>query len=339
MEDIKTKLGAKIVVIGGGTGSFVLLNGLKNYAHDLTALVSMADDGGSTGILRDEYGALPPGDIRQCLVALSSSPRVRDLFNYRFDQGSLGGHVFGNLFLTALQSMTGSFAAAIDLAEQVLRVEGEVVPVTLDDIQLVIRDDKREITGQKHAAYGKINSRHPVVKVKKRAGRGAVKINPVAEKAIMTADLIVIAPGNLYGSLAPALTIPGMGENLAKTKAKKIYVSNLINKPNHAKDYSVSDYANELERIAGKNFLDYVIYNTREPSQQLLDKYAADGELPIIIDREKLRDAHYKAIGAKLLAGEIWHGTNKRDPLAKQRTLIRHDSDAVARAIMKIYFS
>lgn len=337
--DMKKVFGAKIVVIGGGTGSFVMLSGLKNYTHDLTALVSMADDGGSTGVLRDEYGALPPGDVRQCLVALSSSPRVRDLFSYRFDQGSLSGHVFGNLFLTALQNMTGSFAAAVDLAEDVLRVDGHVVPVTLDDIELVVRDGGRVIRGESEVSYGQIHSNNPKITVEKKTGRGRVKLNPEAEQALMSADLVVIAPGNLYGSLAPALAIPRMGEVLKRTSAKVIYVPNLVNKSGQTDDYGVTDYADEIERIAGGKIIDYVIYNINEPSPELLNKYAAAGETPVKIDKEALREAHYKTIGAKLLAGQIWQNKSKKDPLAAQRTLIRHDPDATARAIMKIYFS
>ena len=134
-----TTNGPKIVVIGGGTGSFTLLSGLKHYAKDVTALVNMADDGGSTGLLRDELGVLPPGDVRQCLVALSNSPKVRELFSYRFDNGSLKGHAFGNLFLTALEKMTGSFAEAIDVADEVLNVRGRVIPVTLDNVHLIMR--------------------------------------------------------------------------------------------------------------------------------------------------------------------------------------------------------
>lgn len=134
--DSSRRLGAKIVVIGGGTGSFTVLTGLKHYVSHITALVNMADDGGSTGILRDELGALPPGDVRQCLVALSDSPKVRDLFNYRFEEGSLKGHAFGNLFLSALEKMTGNFAEGVELASEVLNITGRVEPITLDNVTL-----------------------------------------------------------------------------------------------------------------------------------------------------------------------------------------------------------
>ncbi len=332
-------LGAKIVVIGGGTGSFVVLSGLKNYATDITALVSMADDGGSTGQLRDELGVLPPGDVRQCLVALSSSPRARELFNYRFDKGSLSGHAFGNLFLTALEKMTGSFVSAVDLAEEVLRVEGRVLPITLDDIVLTVKSGRHTYKGQFMVSHQTFTSKtRPKIGVQKKSG-GRVKANPEAIKAIEAADLVVIAPGNLYGSLAPVLVTPGIGQALRQTKARTLYVTNLVTKPGQTDSFMVHDFAAEIERMAGGEFLDYVIYNVHQPSKILLEKYAASGELPVEIDAAVLKQQHYCAKGAELLAGQIWHNPNDKDPIAATRTLIRHDPDAVARAIMKIYFS
>lgn len=350
--------GAKIVVIGGGTGSFVVLSGLRNYAHDITALVSMADDGGSTGQLRDEYGALPPGDVRQCLVALSSSPKVRELFNYRFDGGSFSGHSFGNLFLTALEQMTGDFAKAVELAEDVLRVEGHVVPITLDPVVINLDHGAKKILRHEREIDGiKFVKKHPKLWLEKtstgmdesdknanarnlpRVISRKPKFNPAAEKAILDADIVVVAPGDLYKSIGPALVVPGVGKALAHTKAKIVYIANLVNKPGQEDDFSVADYADEIERFAGGQFLDYVIYNTHQPSRKLLERYAKEGELPVEIDSAKLHAAHYFAKGAELLAGEIWSNPNSRDPIAGQRTLIRHDPDAIARAIMKIYFS
>ena len=193
--------GVKIVVIGGGTGSFTLLSGLKKYTHSITALVNMVDDGGSTGQLRDELGVLPAGDVRQCLVALSSSPKVRDLFNYRFDEGSMKGHAFGNLFMAALEKMTGSFAEAVELASEVLGVNGRVFPITLDDTTMSIKlKDGTTVNGQHAAESLQIpRGERPWLELKPPAG-----INPRARQAILDADLVVIAPGLLYGSLAPA---------------------------------------------------------------------------------------------------------------------------------------
>jgi len=331
----ETKFGAKIVVIGGGTGSFVVLSGLKNYARDLTALVNMADDGGSTGQLRDELGVLPPGDVRQCLVALSRSPRVRDLFNYRFDEGSLAGHAFGNLFLAALEKMTGSLATAIDLADEVLNVDGQVIPITLDQITICLDHGGKEILRHERNIDGaQFVRRAPKVWLEPRP-----KVNEAAITAIMGADVVVVAPGSIYKSLAPALVVPGVGRALRKTTARKIYISNLVNKPGQTDGFKVHDLAAEVERLAGGEFLDYVIYNVHQPSRKLLERYAADGELPVEIDAAALKSAHYKARGAELLAGEVWQNPNAKDPIGKQRTLIRHDPDATARAIMKIYFS
>jgi uncharacterized cofD-like protein len=327
--------GAKIVVIGGGTGSFAVLSGIKNYATDITALVNMADDGGSTGQLRDELGVLPTGDARQCLVALSRSPRVRDLFNYRFDDGALEGHPFGNLFLAALEKMTGSFANAIDLADEILNVEGRVVPITLDQITLCLdHGDKEVLRHERDIDNAKFVRLRPKLWLEPEP-----KVNDDAVQAIMDADIVVISPGNIYRSIGPSLIVPGVGDVLRKTSARKIYVSNLVNKPGQTDGFAVHDYVSELERLAGGEFIDYVIYNVHQPSKKLLEKYAAEGELPVEIDAAALREANYKAKGAELLADEIWENTNKKDPITAQRTLIRHDPDATARAIMKIYFS
>jgi uncharacterized cofD-like protein len=210
------KRGPKIVVIGGGTGSFSVLSGLKNYAHDITAIVNMSDDGGSTGILRDELGVLPPGDIRQCLVALSQSDQImRDLFNYRFAEGTFEGHSFGNLFLTALEKVTGSFDAAVGTASQVLNISGRVVPVTLTNSQLVLaRADGTRLTGQ-HAIEGAQLTPRPKLSL-----TPSPTLNPEAAATIAAADLIVIAPGNLYASLAPTLIVPGLGAAVAGSPAK-----------------------------------------------------------------------------------------------------------------------
>ncbi|PLS80787.1 hypothetical protein CYG49_04140 [Candidatus Saccharibacteria bacterium] len=329
-------LGPKIVVIGGGTGSFTLLSGLKHYARDITALVNMADDGGSTGQLRDELGALPPGDVRQCLVALSNTPKVRELFNYRFEEGSgLKGHAFGNLFLTALEKMTGSFGEAVELAGEVLNITGRVEPVTLSDVKLCIKTSDGTITrGEFNIANLTFNGQRPEIWLEPEPA-----INPAAAKAIAQADVIVVAPGNLYGSLAPALVVPGIGEALAAAKAKKVYICNLVTKPGQTDGFSVLDYADELERFAGTQFLDYVVYNAAKPSDDLLGKYAKEGEFAVEFDELGAKERHYKTIAARLISDEIWQGGQAHDPIAHARTLIRHDSDRAARQLMKIFFS
>lgn len=326
--------GASFVVIGGGTGSFTLLSGLKNYVQDITALVNMADDGGSTGQLRDELGVLPPGDIRQCLVALSDSPKVRDLFNYRFEEGTLSGHAFGNLFLTALEKMTGNFAEAVELASEVLNVTGRVEPVTLTNITLCADGaDGQPVKGEYTIAHSELTAR-PNIWLEPEA-----VANPRALEVILNADVVVIAPGNLYGSLAPALAVPGIGEALRATTASCVYVANLVTKPGPTAGYKVHDFADEVERLAGGQFLDYVICNTSQPSAQLLEKYALEGEYGVEIDNEEISKRPWKAKGAAIIARDMWDGAQSSDPLAATRSFIRHDPDAVARQLMRIYFA
>lgn len=323
----------KIAVIGGGTGSFTLLSALKEHTSQIAALVNMADDGGSTGVLRDELGVLPSGDIRQCLVALSDSPRVRALFNYRFDEGSLKGHAFGNLFLSALEKMTGDFGSGVELASEVLNIRGTVEPVTLTNVTLAMRNGRGAvIKGEFQIADMDFQVDKPELWLEPDA-----EPNPQALRAIETADIVVIAPGNLYGSLAPALVVPGIGEALAQTKAFCVYVCNLVTKPGQTDGFKVGDFADEIERFAGRSFLDAVLYNTERPSEELLEKYAKLGEKSVGYDETALIKKPYLAAGAKLLSGTVWRNTNTSDPIAASRTLIRHDSDAVANAIIKLY--
>ena len=335
MSPAETK-SPKVVVIGGGTGSFTLLSSLKDYTPNITALVNMADDGGSTGQLRDELGVLPPGDVRQCLVALSRSPRVRELFNYRFDQGTLKGHAFGNLFLTALEKMTGNFGDATELAGEVLNIVGRVEPITHDKVTLVMESSDGKVTEGEfqigHADFGKHT--RPIIRLKPDAS-----INPLAKEAIEQADIVVIAPGNLYGSIAPALVVKGVPEALASTKAKKVYVCNLVTKPGQTDGFTVDEYATEIERFLDGVQLDVVLYNSVKPSDSLIKRYAHEGEFPVEWDEKVLETKHYDARGMALVADEVWENKNANDPIAHARTLIRHNSDMVARELMRLFFA
>jgi uncharacterized cofD-like protein len=328
------KIDQKIVVIGGGTGSFTLLSGLKQYANNITALVNMADDGGSSGLLRDELGVLPPGDIRQCLVALSDASQLRELFNYRFDEGTLKGHSFGNLFLSAVEKMTNNFQDSIDLSSKVLRIQGTVLPITTDKSHLVIYDENGTKTkgefkiGQMD--FGKI--RRPKIVLEPKA-----KITLAAEQAILEADVVVIAPGNLYGSLAPALIVDGVSKALVETSATIIYVCNLVTKPLQTDDFFVHDYVSEIERFIGAQVVDYVIYNTDEPTPAMLRKYSNEGEFMVEFDLEKLSHQKYKAIGLPLIATTLISEEIKNaDPIGHSRSLIRHNNDILARELVRI---
>lgn len=323
----------KIAVIGGGTGSFTILSGLKYETRDIAALVNMADDGGSTGQLRDEHGVLPPGDIRQCLVALSKVKETRDLFDYRFEEGALKGHAFGNIFLTALEKMTGNFAAGVELASEILDIVGVVEPITLTNVTLAMKDGRRTVRGEYQISQMDFRSKAlPKLWLEPRA-----EANPKAIAAIMQADMVIVAPGNLYGSLAPALIVPGIGQALRKSKAFKVYVCNLVTKPGQTDGFQVHDFASEVERLAGGSFLDAVLFNTGMPSDELLEKYAHDGELSVTWDEHVLKKASYIAVGADLLSNKIWSSKGSSDPIASSRTLIRHDTRVLAKSIMDLY--
>ncbi len=321
-----------IVVIGGGTGSFTLLSGLKGYTKNITALVNMADDGGSTGILRDELGVLPPGDVRQCLVALSESPQaLRDLFNYRFpDTTSLAGHSFGNLFLSAVEMMSNDFVDGISLASEILKITGKVIPMTLVKTKLHLASDGGEVVGQHVIANMPLHPKeHPRLWLIPKA-----KLNPAARQAIADADLVVIAPGDLYGSLLPALLVEDVAEALQTTPAQVMYVCNLVNKPHQTKDFKVQDYVAEIGRFVGPDTIDTVLYNTDEPSTELLKAYALEGEYPVIVNEAELQTEPYRAIGGTFLSHES-QTRNPNDHLI-QRSLIRHDAKAVTKLLQKL---
>ncbi len=315
----------KVVVIGGGTGNFSVLRGLKNYPVDLSAVVSMADDGGSTGILRDELGVLPPGDVRQCLVALSnSSSMMRSLMNYRFEQGGLGGHSFGNLLLSALEKVTGSFEKSVEEVGKILAIKGKVIPVTIHQVRLkMILNNHKVLEGEKEVYLSEeIDHGYKSIFLEPYA-----KANPRAIDEIMNADLVVLGPGGLYTSLIPNLLVEGVCEALRKTVAKKVFIVNLMNRKGQTTGFTVSAYLKELSQFIGSDIFDYIIVNNQNPSQHLIERYAEEGEL-IFND---LQDDE-RVIIAPLL-GEFKEGI--RGDLLK-RSLIRHDSKKLAQELMKI---
>ncbi|HSX29039.1 MAG TPA: gluconeogenesis factor YvcK family protein [Candidatus Saccharimonadales bacterium] len=313
-----------IVVIGGGTGPVSVLSALKDASVAVTALVGMADSGGSTGMLRDELGVLPPGDVRKALVALARAPQMRDLFTYRFDSGSLAGHSFGNLFLTAVEKMSDNFVEAVELASSLLNIHGRVLPITLDKVTLVLKEQNGHIIRGEAALDKDIRFSTP---------RPAVRLEPVAHitpeaaVAIAKADAILIAPGSLYGSLAAVLVVDGVAEALSTTQAPKIFVCNLVTEQGQTDDFAVHDFADEIERFLDhKVKLDYVLYNTHKPEHALLKRYAEEGRTWVPYHPDVLSTKHYTAIGDNFVA----------PPTDNHRTFIRHNGQVVANHILKI---
>ena len=314
----------KVVVIGGGTGNYTVLKGLKHHPLDLTAIVSMADDGGSTGILRDELGVLPPGDVRQCLVALSHSTELmRSLMNYRFENGGLGGHSFGNLILSALEKVTGSFEKAIDEVAKILVIKGKVIPVTTHEVRLkMILNDRTVLEGEREIYLSqKIDQGYRTLFLEPYP-----TANPRALEAIHEADLIVLGPGGLHTSLIPNLLVAGVSKAIRQSKAKKVFIVNLMNRKGQTTGYAASHYCHEVNRYIGEDIFDFILVNEQMPSQAQIDMYAEEGEL-----------VRNDLVGARIIESKFLGGLEKKvqNDMMK-RNLIRHDPEALTKELINI---
>lgn len=311
----------RIVTIGGGTGSFAVLTALRDYPVRLSAIVSMADDGGSTGVLRDQYGVLPPGDVRRALVALSRSREtLRDLFNYRFRGGDLRGHSFGNLFLTALEKTTGSFSRALKEAGQILNICGDVIPVTLERARLTARlHDGTILHGETNIDIPKERGRAPIEKVWLTPH---VRLNPRAREALAAADAVVIGPGDLYTSIIPNLLVSGMSVAIRRAKAKKIYLANMMTKRGETDGFTAADFVREVERYLGHGVLDYVVINSRRPRPEVLRRYRLKGAAFVSPEVIVARGGRPRYV--------------VRDLLSREGTLVRYDQKKLAQAILAL---
>jgi uncharacterized cofD-like protein len=326
----------KIVTIGGGTGSFTLLSGLKKYPLDISAIVSMADDGGSTGILRDELGVLPPGDVRQCLVALSdSSEMLRKLMNYRFEKGGLKGHNFGNIFLSALEKINGNFSKGIEEAIKILNVKGEVIPVTDTDTNLFMELKN----GKKLRGEEDINHNFDIerVGIKKNYLFPRAKANKKAIEKIIHADIIVIGPGNHYCSIIPNLLVDGICEAIRKSKARVVFNCNLTNKKGQTENFYLDKYVLEVNKYIGKNRIDFVTFNTKKPSANLIKKYERQEGKNMIVnfDGNGIHSEKFKVVKADMLDRKKIK-KNISDPISDSRSFIRHDCEKLAKVLMNI---
>jgi uncharacterized cofD-like protein len=317
------------VAFGGGTGLSSLLRGLKSYVGrrrgqvvrlplaDLAAVVTVTDDGGSSGRLRRGYHVLPPGDIRNCMVALSADEALLSrLFQYRFPRGpGLGGHSFGNLFLTALTGVTGDFAEAVRLSSEVLAIRGRIFPATTQSVHLEAQlQSGRWVRGETRISRSTL----PIRTVRLRPRH--VRPLPEVLEAIRRADLILIGPGSLYTSVIPSLLVAGVADAVRASSALRVYISNLMTQPGETTGYVASDHLRALDQHFGPGLVDWVVLNRRRPSPRLVRRYRAQGSGPVVADEQRIEAMGYRCLVADLL---------------DEGSVLRHDPDRLARLLVR----
>ncbi len=303
--------GPRVVAIGGGTGMSTLLRGMKEFTSNLAAIVTVADDGGSSGRLREEYRILPPGDFRQCLVALADAePLVKQLFNHRFENGSLGGHSFGNLFIMAMAEVTGNFEHAVRESGRVLAVRGTIIPSTLHDVTLVASVNGSMVEGESKIPMHE----GPISRVFLRPDDA--ELNPEAALAIMNAELILVGPGSLYTSILPNLLVPGMIRAIKESPALKVFICNVASQHGETDGYNVSDYLRVMREHIGEDLFDFAIVNAN------LSHLPTGGQSQVLFDHEVIQQ---QSPGIRFIAADV---VNVRIPS-------HHDPKKLARLVMK----
>lgn len=326
----------KIVCLGGGTGMSVVLAGLKKYPVDLVAIVTMFDSGGSSGKLRKELGILPVGDIRQCLVSLSNENILTNLFHYRFKQGTLKGHNLGNLLIAGTIKMTGSLERAIEKIEKILNIKSKIFPVTLENANIIaVLNNNKKVNGEENIINYQSLSK---IGIKKLFLKPKVKTNPKAISEIKNADLIIIGPGKFYTSILPIFLVKGISEAVRKSRAKKVFVCNLMTQVGNTDGFRVKDFVLILEKYLGKSVIDYVIFNTGRLSVSSTKEVKKVFPKAKFIKYGKSLLKNKNFIGADILDRKI----QKLDPAdvfirgANKRTMILHNPDRLAKTILKL---
>lgn len=311
--------GHRIVVIGGGTGLSTMLRGLKEHSSNIVAVVTVSDDGGSSGALKTQFGMLPPGDIRNCLVALADAePLLSELFQYRFEteDSCFTGHSFGNLLIGAMTEITGDFERAVKETSKVLAIRGSVLPSTLQNITLRAEmNDGTTVYGESEIVG---------------CGKGIREVSLMPEdvrpleeslEAIRLANAIVIGPGSVYTSVVPNLLVRGISDAIAASKAVKVYVCNVMTQPGETDDFQASDHVKAVVRHAGRRIFDYVLVNREVPSLRLLEKYSSQGAQLVSPDVDVIREMGYKPITGNFIS---------------QTEVVRHDPQKLAQAILRL---
>lgn len=318
----------RVVVIGGGTGQSVFLRGLKHFTQNITAIVTVADDGGGSGILREDLGMLPPGDIRNCLLALANiEPTMNEVMQYKFTEGGLKGQTFGNLFLAAMNGLYGNFEVAVYKLSEIFAITGRVLPVTLEDINLIAR--------LKNGNVVKGESSIPKEAKEQKTSIDRISLDPMDAKpldevisSIKYADIIILGPGSLYTSILPNLLVDGVIDAIKKSSAPKVYISNIMTQPGETDNHNVLDHVNAIVKHTKENLIDYVIANNEILSDEMLARYEEDGANQVLLDdkqRKKLKNMGVKTIEENLI--EI------------KSNYIRHDAKYISDIVVKLALS
>lgn len=319
----------KVVVIGGGTGTYVVLSGLKKYPLDLSVIVSMMDSGGSTGRLRDQLGVLPPGDLRQCLVALSEAPELwRKLFLYRFENGDLAGHNFGNIFLTALEKITDDYQEVVETASFILKTKGRVIPVTHDQVHLCVQYEDGEVI-ETEAAIDK--AIHKFLRITTAYLKPLAQATPKALETLTTSDYIIIGPGDLYTSLIPNLLVDKVAQTIHQARAKIIAIVNLMTKKGQTDHYTAADHINDLEKYL-KRKIDIIFMNDSPIAADIVAYYGRSGEQQVRDDLSGLSNDR-RVVYDNFISNSRYEKAKADTAI---RSLLRHDSEKIAAGIWEI---
>lgn len=320
--------GPKVVVIGGGTGQSIFLRGLKYFTQNITAVVTVADDGGGSGVLREDLGMLPPGDIRNCLLALANiEPTMNEVMKYRFTEGVLKGQSFGNLFLAAMNGLYKNFDIAVYKMSEIFAITGRVLPVTLEDINLIAKLKNGELVKGESSIPDEVKNQNSKI--------DKVYLDPIDAKplddvinSILDADIIVMGPGSLYTSIIPNLLVKGVVDAIKKSSAPKVYISNVMTQPGETDDYDVVSHIEAIIKHTNENIIDYVIVNNEMLPINIFEIYKNDGAKQVLLDKTQ-RDV-LKSMGIRTIEESL---------IEIKNNYIRHDAKYISNIVVNLALS
>ncbi len=327
-EQEKQKRDPKVVVIGGGTGQSIFLRGLKNYTKNITAVVTVADDGGGSGVLREDLGMLPPGDIRNCLLALADiEPTMNEVMNYRFTEGGLKGQSFGNLFLAAMNGIYGNFEVAIYKMSEIFAITGKVLPVTLTDVSLIAHlKNGKVIRGESIIPKTVLNYNTEIERISLEPS----DVEPLEDviTSIKDADVIVIGPGSLYTSIMPNLVVRGVVEAIKESNAPKVYISNVMTQPGETDGYNTVNHIKAIQKHTKSNIIDYIISNNKVVPEKVFEKYKKQGSEMVLLDKEQKNQLD--KMGVKTIEDDLLETGTK---------YIKHNANKISKIVVDLALS